>query len=105
MNHEVLSQYGAMSVGEAGGVSVEGTHTLTDARRHELDMVFTFELIGLERDGEVPGMLPTATARRAQTAGSPLTSPTTTSPVACRISATPTPLGARRPPRCLARCC
>ncbi len=57
MNHEVLSQYGAMSVGEAGGVSVEGTHTLTDARRHELDMVFTFELIGLERDGEVPGML------------------------------------------------
>ncbi len=57
MYRDVSSRYGAMSVGEAGGVSAEGARTLTDARGHELDMVFTFTLIGLGRHGESPSAL------------------------------------------------
>ena len=57
MERDVLSRYEALSVGEAGGVSAEGARELTDARRHELDMVFTFALIGLRRDGAPPSAL------------------------------------------------
>ncbi len=54
MDREVLSQSDAMSVGEAGGVSVEGARALSDAHYHELDIVFIFALIGLGRNGEAP---------------------------------------------------
>ena len=57
MNRDVTGPYGAMTVGEAGGVSAQGARALTDARRHELDMVFTFALVGLGRDGEAPSAL------------------------------------------------
>ena len=59
MDREVLGPRDALSVGEAGGVSVEGARALTDAPRHELDMVFTFALVGLERDdGAATALLP-----------------------------------------------
>ncbi len=57
MDREVLSRTDAMTVGEAGGVSAEGARAMTDPRRHELDMVFTFALIGIARDGETPSAL------------------------------------------------
>ena len=57
MTREVLSRSDAVMVGEAGGVSVEGARALTDARRHELDMVLTFGLVGFERDGEASAAL------------------------------------------------
>ncbi len=57
MDREVLSHTDAVSVGEAGGVSAEGARALTDARRHELDMVFTFALVGLARGDESPSVL------------------------------------------------
>ena len=57
MSREVLSRSDAVMVGEAGGVSVEGARALTDARRHELDMVLTFGLVGFERDGEASAAL------------------------------------------------
>ncbi len=57
MEHDVLGHRDAMTVGEAGGVSVEGSQALTAARKHELDMVITFALIGLGRDGESPSVL------------------------------------------------
>ena len=52
INRNVLSRYDVMTVGEAGGVSPEGAQRMTDPRRHELDMAFTFALIGLKRDAE-----------------------------------------------------
>ena len=57
MDQKVLSRTDAMTVGEAGGVSAKGALALTDARRHELNMVFDFALIGLGRDGEAPTAL------------------------------------------------
>ena len=57
MHREVLGRADALSVGEAGGVSAEGARALTDAGRHELDMVFTFALIGVERGGGAPSAL------------------------------------------------
>ena len=57
INRDVLSRYDVMTVGEAGGVSVEGAQRMTDPSSHELDMVFTFALIGLKRDAENPAAL------------------------------------------------
>ncbi len=57
MDRDVLSRADALTVGEAGGVSAEGARALTDARRHELDMVFTFALISLARSDESPSAL------------------------------------------------
>ena len=57
MERDVLGHHDAMTVGEAGGVSVEGARALTAPRNHELEMVFTFALIGLGRDGEAPSVL------------------------------------------------
>ncbi len=59
MSREVLSRYDTMTVGEAGGVCLTSARQMTDSSRHELDMVFTFALIGLERDGaEAASLLP-----------------------------------------------
>lgn len=51
MNREVLSKYDCMTVGEAHGISIEETPTLVDERRHELNMIFNFDAVRLNRDG------------------------------------------------------
>ena len=51
MNREVLSQYDCMTVGEAHGIAVEEMPMLVDERRHELDMIFNFDTVRLNRDG------------------------------------------------------
>ena len=49
MHQEVLSRYDVMTVGEAFGVSLEGTPALIDERRGELDMVFQFDAVDIDR--------------------------------------------------------
>jgi oligo-1,6-glucosidase len=51
MNREVLSKYDVMTVGEAFGVTLDQTPTLVDERRHELNMIFNFDAVRLNRDG------------------------------------------------------
>ncbi|MBB3103172.1 glycoside hydrolase family 13 protein [Azomonas macrocytogenes] len=51
MNREVLSHYDTMSVGEAFGVTFEQASLFTDARRQELNMIFHFDIVRLDRDG------------------------------------------------------
>ena len=51
MDREVLSKYDVMTVGEAFGVTLEQTPTLVDERRHELNMIFNFDAVRLNRDG------------------------------------------------------
>jgi Glycosidases len=51
MHREVLSKYDLVTVGEAFGVSLEQTPLLVDERRNELDMIFRFDLVRLDRDG------------------------------------------------------
>lgn len=51
MNREVLSKYDAMTVGEAFGVTLEQTPALVDERRKELNMIFHFDVVRLDRDG------------------------------------------------------
>jgi oligo-1,6-glucosidase len=53
MNREVLSKYDVMTVGEAFGVTLEQTPQLVDERRNELDMIFNFDAVRLNRNGEV----------------------------------------------------
>ena len=49
MDHEVLSKYDDMSVGEATGTTLAQTGNLVDDRRHELNMIFSFDAIKLGR--------------------------------------------------------
>ena len=60
MNREVLSKYDVMTVGEAFGVTMEQTPTLVDERRNELNMIFNFDAVRLNRDGRMwrPWTLP-----------------------------------------------
>ncbi len=51
MNREVLSKYDVMTVGEAFGVTLEQTPLLVDERRHELNMIFNFDVVLLTHDG------------------------------------------------------
>ncbi|WP_020559590.1 glycoside hydrolase family 13 protein [Thiofilum flexile] len=51
MNREVLAHYDTMTVGEAFGITFEQAPLFTDARRHELNMIFHFDLVRLDRDG------------------------------------------------------
>jgi oligo-1,6-glucosidase len=51
MNQEVLSKYDLMTVGEAFGVTLEQTPLLVDERRNELDMIFHFDAVRLNRNG------------------------------------------------------
>ncbi len=51
MNREVLSKYDVMTVGEAFGVTLDQTPTLVDERRNELNMIFNFDAVRLNRDG------------------------------------------------------
>jgi oligo-1,6-glucosidase len=52
MNSQVLSKYDVMTVGEAFGVTVKQTPTLVDERRNELNMIFNFDAVRLNRNGE-----------------------------------------------------
>jgi oligo-1,6-glucosidase len=51
MNREVLSKYDDMSVGEALGISLEGTPEIVNENRHELNMIFNFDAVRINRDG------------------------------------------------------
>ena len=51
MNREVLSKYDVMTVGEALGVTLEQTPLFVDERRNELNMIFHFDLVRLDRQG------------------------------------------------------
>jgi len=50
MNREVLRHYDAMTVGEAFGVTYDQGQLFTDERRHELNMLFHFDLVRLDHD-------------------------------------------------------
>lgn len=50
MNREVLSHYDVMTVGEAFGVSDRQAELFVDDRRGELDMIFHFDIVRLDRD-------------------------------------------------------
>jgi oligo-1,6-glucosidase len=52
MNREVLSKYDDMSVGEAIGIKLGEETKLVDDRRHELNMIFNFDAIRINRDGK-----------------------------------------------------
>ena len=60
MNREVLSKYDVMTVGEALGVTLEQTPPLVDERRKELNMIFHFDAVRLNRQGWrwIPWTLP-----------------------------------------------
>jgi oligo-1,6-glucosidase len=49
MNREVLSRYDVMTVGEAFGVTLEQSPSLVDERRNELNMIFHFDVVRLDR--------------------------------------------------------
>jgi oligo-1,6-glucosidase len=51
MNREVLSKYDVMTVGEAFGVTLAQAPSLVDERRDELNMIFFFDIVRLDRDG------------------------------------------------------
>jgi len=51
MNREVSSKYDVMTVGEALGVTLEQTPLLVDERRHELNMIFHFDVVRINRQG------------------------------------------------------
>lgn len=52
MHREVLSHYDVMTVGEAVGTTLEQTPLLVDERRNELNMVFQFDIVNLDRDNQ-----------------------------------------------------
>ncbi|HEY2721116.1 MAG TPA: alpha-glucosidase, partial [Chitinophagaceae bacterium] len=52
MNDSVLSQYDCMSVAEGPGVSQQEAHKIVDPSRHELNMLYHFEGVGI---GYMPG--------------------------------------------------
>ncbi|WP_047151145.1 glycoside hydrolase family 13 protein [Aneurinibacillus tyrosinisolvens] len=49
MNREVLSHYDIMTVGECPGVTPEQAQLYTDEDRHELNMIFQFEHMSLDK--------------------------------------------------------
>jgi len=51
MNREVLSKYDVMTVGEALGISLEQTPLMVSDQRHELDMIFNFDAVRINREG------------------------------------------------------
>jgi oligo-1,6-glucosidase len=60
MNRNVMSKYDVMTVGEALGISLDETPLLVDERRKELNMIFNFAAVRINRDGKlwVPWTLP-----------------------------------------------
>jgi oligo-1,6-glucosidase len=51
MNRKVLSRYGAMTVGEAVGVSMAQAPQFVNASRGELNMIFHFDALNIDREG------------------------------------------------------
>jgi oligo-1,6-glucosidase len=51
MNREALSKYDDMTVGEALGIDLAGTPKIVDERRHELNMIFNFDAVRINRNG------------------------------------------------------
>ncbi len=51
MNREVLSQYDVMTVGEAFGVWPSESASFVADHRHELNMIFHFDIVRIDRDG------------------------------------------------------
>ena len=51
MRREALSAYDTMTVGEAFGVTEAQTPLFVDERRGELDMIFNFDVVRIDRDG------------------------------------------------------
>jgi oligo-1,6-glucosidase len=51
MHREVLSKYDVVTVGEALGVTLEQTPLFVDERRQELNMIFHFDLVRIDRQG------------------------------------------------------
>ncbi len=60
MNREVLAKYDIMTVGEALGVTLDETPMFVDERREELNMIFHFDVVRLNRRGWrwIPWTLP-----------------------------------------------
>jgi oligo-1,6-glucosidase len=61
MNREVLSKYDVMTVGEALGITLDEEPKIVNSERNELNMVFNFDAIRLNRgagDTEHPWTLP-----------------------------------------------
>ncbi len=52
MNEKVLSHYDVMTVGETPGVSVEDAMLYVGEDRHELNMLFEFEMMGIDSGPE-----------------------------------------------------
>ena len=50
MNQEVLSKYDIMTVGEGFGVSSDQAHLYVGQNRQELNMIFHFEYVSIDRD-------------------------------------------------------
>ncbi len=51
MRREALSAYDVMTVGEAFGVTEQQAPLFVDERRGELDMIFNFDIVRIDRDG------------------------------------------------------
>ena len=51
MHREVLAHYDVMTVGEAFGVTEQQAPLFVDESRHELDMIFHFDVVRIDRDG------------------------------------------------------
>src|SRR5271154_290584 len=51
MNRNVLSKYDVMTVGEALGISLEQTPLMVGDDRHELNMIFNFDAVRINRAG------------------------------------------------------
>ncbi|MBB2173245.1 alpha-glucosidase [Gluconacetobacter asukensis] len=51
MNDRVLSHYDVMTVGEAYGMHAQDIPLFTDSARRELDMVFAFDIVHVDRQG------------------------------------------------------
>lgn len=51
MRREVLDPYGALTVGEAFGVTPDAARDLIDSRRGELDLVINFDIVRMDIDG------------------------------------------------------
>jgi oligo-1,6-glucosidase len=49
MNHEVLSKYDVMTVGEAIGITLDEEPKIVNSQRHELNMVFNFDAVRINR--------------------------------------------------------
>ncbi len=53
MNRNVMSHYDVMTVGEALGISLEETPLMVGDDRHELNMIFNFDAVRVNRDGRL----------------------------------------------------